>query len=66
MRKNEITLFCGNCKHLTPTESEQSEKKEPHWCKKYNEQVKHNGHHPMLPRLEQCIKDFREKIKTEK
>ena len=49
-----IPRFCGNCEYLTPTEKEQTNSNEIHWCTKYNKQVKHNGYHPELPRLDKC------------
>lgn len=48
--------FCGECIFLSITEIKQDGKKPkpPHICKKYKEQVKHNGCHPKLPVLDQC------------
>jgi len=49
-----IPRFCGNCKYLTSTEKEQTNKKEQHFCLKYKKQIKHNGYYPELPRLDEC------------
>ena len=47
-------LYCDNCKWLTPHEADQTSKKEPHLCIKNDIQIKHNGHHPKLPRPIGC------------
>ena len=47
--------FCGDCPFLTPTELQQSNKKEPHFCNLYRHSVKHLGYHPQLPRLDICL-----------
>lgn len=50
--------FCYvRCFFLSITESEQDkmgDKRIPHFCKKYDKQVKHSGHHPLLVRLDEC------------
>lgn len=50
--------FCNgndpNCKFLEPTEEKQTRKKEPHFCKRFNEILRHYGCHPFIPRLELC------------
>lgn len=54
--------FCDNCMYLYPKEHNQSEKKEPHICKKYDMFVIHRGNHPKLPRLNVCLDDEEMKI----
>jgi hypothetical protein len=53
--------FCDGCKWLHPTEEEQNQPssaggnpKHPHWCGKYDTQVRHMGHHPHLVALHNC------------
>jgi len=53
--------FCYyECPFLKPCEYDQSDKKEPHWCEKYDKQVKHYGYHPNLVKLEECRNDVQE------
>lgn len=54
--------FCDGCRFLAPTEKEQSQMggsgerqhKPPHWCTKYDKQVKHLGRHPNIVALSDC------------
>jgi len=54
-------LFCGECRHLSPTEEEQNKMSlrtiEPHICTKYDRIMKHVGQHPEIPRFEKCFRD---------
>ncbi len=64
--------YCGNCSFLSLTEEEQAEKRKVakanktylknkedfHYCRKYgNQRVLHKLEHPLLPRLDECLKD---------
>jgi hypothetical protein len=44
-----------NCAWLHPKEYEQSKQKEKHICQRYNKIVKHNGYHPELIAVEECL-----------
>lgn len=49
--------FCDDdCRHLDPTEEEQDiiGTKHQHFCNKYKKGLMHEGHHPLIPRLEEC------------
>lgn len=48
-------LYCDDCKFLFPKEHEQINKKEPHTCEIDGRVIKHDGHHPKLPRPKDCI-----------
>lgn len=62
--------FCyDKCSFLNPNEEEQNKMgnhKIPHFCKKYDKQVKHSGHHPKLVRLDECDVSIWETPKLEK
>jgi len=46
--------FCNQCDKLSPKESEQTKKKEPHICKYLNRRLRHEGHHPDIPTPKDC------------
>lgn len=56
---------CNLCSHLSPTEKEQTRKKEPHMCTKYNERVFHHEYNgvihefrdPNIYPCEKCVLD---------
>lgn len=54
-------MYCGNCKHLNPTEFQQSLEKDikkmirPHKCTLYRKHLKHEGHHPEILKCSECI-----------
>lgn len=59
--------FCPkHCPHLSLTEEEQNkqERKEKHFCKKYNKYLSHKTFHPSLVMLEEC--DVYDDIKKRK
>ena len=45
---------CNGCKYLIPQEEDQTNNKEHHICQKYKWILKHNGHHPLIPRPQNC------------
>jgi len=47
-------LFCDGCHYINPSEVSQTSKKEPHICNFTGKIIKHKGHHPKLPRPEEC------------
>jgi hypothetical protein len=51
-------MFCyPDCEHMSPTEAEQNDNKEPgvpHLCKKYGIRIRHENHHPYLMRCVAC------------
>ncbi len=47
--------YCGNCRNLSVTELEQTDKKEPHICLRYNKRVYHYTEHPNIVRLDICV-----------
>lgn len=56
----EKTFCYADCKHLNFTEKQQDEayktlgRRPEHFCKLYNKQIKHNGFHPFLVKLQEC------------
>lgn len=56
---SKVGLFCDGCPDLYPNELEQSRsilpELPPHMCRVYKKQVFHNGHHPSIERLPECI-----------
>jgi len=46
--------YCGECEHLSPKESEQTQDKEAHFCKKYKQRLFHLGRHPKIVRAVRC------------
>lgn len=53
-----MSIFCEDCEYLFPTEGQQQMAKyrlSDHTCKKFNRVVKHNGYHPLLPRVVECL-----------
>jgi len=52
-----LQQFCGDCEHVTPTESQQDmdlRGKRPHRCAKYNEPLFHREMHPKLFKCQSC------------
>jgi hypothetical protein len=51
-------LHCPeNCKHMPVKESNQTDKKEDHFCTKYNTKIRHEFSHPKLNRCQECLKE---------
>jgi len=44
----------GDCPALTTTESEQTDKKEPHFCTILKRRLLHEGMHPTIPTPQDC------------
>jgi len=62
----KVDLCPSDCPFLTLKEEKQNQKKfDPHWCKKYNKQVRHFGHHPHVVKLEECIKEKSDESNTD-
>lgn len=57
---------CDGCMFLSISEEEQNRQKElyphlpmpEHWCVRYNQQLKHGGHHPQIVALSYCESKF--------
>lgn len=47
-------MYCDDCVNLIVKEKDQTKAKEPHFCRVYKIEIKHNGQHPRLPRPTQC------------
>ena len=48
--------FCrANCCYLEPKEEGQSNRKEPHICRKFSTRVYHLGSHPKLNKCSECL-----------
>ena len=41
--------YCDGCEYLTPKEKDQTEKKEPHFCKRLRMNLRHENEHPRIP-----------------
>ncbi len=43
-----------NCKYLFPTEEQQIDNRDMHWCRKYKVRLFHGGHHPEICKYNDC------------
>ena len=49
-----VPMLCGNCRFLSISEADQTDKKVNHMCLKLNKRVKHYGYHPDIVSIEGC------------
>lgn len=63
---SQVNPYCGKCSELVVDEETQDRYKDVfpspgllrHFCRKYSRFVLHNGHHPYLVRLPECLADM--------
>ena len=57
MELQRYRKFCHDCHFLDPKEADQTDKKEPHFCNLLGVTLKHDGHHPHIPKHPMCRKE---------
>ena len=59
LNEGEEMKYCGECKRLSLTEEKQQRlglNKEDHICNRYNKRIMNFSEHPLLPKLDKCLK----------
>jgi hypothetical protein len=57
MKLQRHRIYCHDCHFLEPKEKDQTDKKESHFCHLLGVRLKHEGHHPHIPKHPMCRKE---------